>query len=79
VRDDATLRIAREMVFRDFAKRSGEKAAVKFIDGGVHFVLRGGDAAGGVATGVGGGLAIVRHVFNMAYLQPMDWVNALLP
>ena len=39
----------------------------------------GGDAAGGVATGVGGGLAIVRHVFNPAYLQPVDWVNALLP
>jgi hypothetical protein len=45
----------------------------------VHFVLRGGDAAGGVASGVGGGLAIVRHVFNLAYLQPRDWVNALLP
>jgi len=79
VRHDATLRIAREMVFRNLTERPREKAAVELIDGGVHFVLRGGDAAGGVATSVGGGLAIVRHVFNSAYLQPMDWVNALLP
>jgi hypothetical protein len=67
------------MVFRDLAEGAREEPAVELVDGGVHFVLRGGDAAGGVATGVGGGLAIVRHVFNPAYLQPVDWVNALLP
>jgi len=79
VRDDTAIRVAREVVLRNLTECSGEKAAVELVDGSVHFVLRGGDAAGGVASGVGGGLAIVRHVFDMAYLQPMDWVNALLP